>query len=738
MRSDFPVEGMHCAACAHNVEVALGRVPGVSAAAVNLASGLATVDYSPPATPAALAAAVERAGYKLDVAAAAAGEPMVGASAARERRALGRRVAVAWALAVPLLVVAMALAGSGGQAVGVAMAVAAAAVMAGPGRDIYRAAAKQAVHRHVSMDTLVALSTMADYLFSLSGLLWPAWWAKSVGSVPMYFDACAMIVAFVLLGRWLEARATGKTGAALRALMGLAPTVARVVEPGGGEHDCPVGELKRGDMVRVRPGESVAVDGTVVEGATSVDESMMTGEPFPVEKGPGSRVVAGTVCRGSSSMVVRAESVGRDTRLAEIVRAVARAQGSKAPAQRIADRVVGVFVPAVLAAAAGTMALWLALGGAAELPRALNCAVSVLVIACPCSMGLATPTAVMAGMGRGAKMHLLFRDAEALETLGKANVVVIDKTGTATEGHPAVAAVLPGSDNCDDEEVWMALAAVERGYIHPVARALAEYIESHHALRPRGEMATPTDIQMAEGRGVAFEYRGRRYWAGNAAMAKEYGVPTLGAAAGGDTTVWFGSGEGRLFAGFVLRDRVRASSAAAIAALKRAGKRVVMLSGDDEQTTRRVAAELKVDEAVGAALPADKERKIRELQAREGAVVAMVGDGTNDSEAMARADVSVAMGSGTDVAINAAGVVLMKPELTELVGAMRLSKATTAVIRRNLFWAFFYNIVGIPIAAGALYPAFHLLLSPVVCAATMAFSSVSVVLSSLSLYTKKI
>lgn len=758
MRGEFVVEGMHCAVCARAVEAALKGVEGVSSAWVNLASGLATVAYAPPATPQALARAVERAGYKLVVPAAAEEEGSPGsapsgsdveqelraAESRKERyaRSLGRRCAAAAAIAVPLFVASMAAGAEVSPAVGVAEAVGAAIAMAGPGRPIYKAAAAQAAHGHVSMDTLVALSTLANYLFSLSTLLWP-------GSAPggergaMYFDACAMVVAFVLLGRWLEARATHSAGAALRGLMALAPRVARRCNPRGGESLCPVGELQGGDLLRVGPGEAVAVDGLVVEGAASVDESMMTGEPMPVEKRPGCRVAAGTVVCSSSgcsggSLLVRAESVGSATMLAGIIRTVARAQGSRAPAQRIADRVVGVFVPAVLAAAVATLVVWIAAAGWDQLPRALSCAVGVMVVACPCSMGLATPTAVMVAMGRGARMHVLFRDAAALETLERTTTVVIDKTGTLTEGHPAVVeARLLSPGRGAEPALWGALAAVERGATHPVAAAMAEYLEQRYPQSPQPQATA----KVVEGRGVEFCFRGRSYWAGNAALAREHGVaPHIinNDEERGQTLVWVGC-EGEAMALFVLRDRLRPDARAAVGELQRQGRRVVVLSGDNEAATRRVAHELGADEVVGGALPADKEAAVARLQEQgQGEVVAMVGDGTNDSPAMARADVSVAMATGTRVAINAAQVVIMKPELAALPRAMRLSKATVAVIRRNLFWAFFYNIVSIPLAAGALYPAFHLALSPAVCAAAMAFSSVSVVASSLTLYKKKI
>ena len=546
-----------------------------------------------------------------------------------------------------------------------------------------------------------------------------------------------MIVAFVLLGKVLEERAKRKTGSAIDSLIKLVPQTALRVLSDGSESECPVEELKKGDKIRVRAGESIAVDGVVVSGTTFVDESMMSGEPIPVEKTMGSHVVAGTI-NGNGSVVVEAQSVGRDTVLSHIIKTVEEAQGSKAPIQRIADKVVAIFVPAVLVVSLLTLVVWLAVGGFSCLTQAVVSAVSVLVIACPCSLGLATPTAIMVGIGRGAKIHVLFRDAVALETMSKADAVVFDKTGTITEGKLDVAEKEILAD-CSAEEL-KALMLAENMSNHPLAKSLANFLKKNYG---GAENISVSQFENISGQGITFSFNGKNYWTGNEKMVSANGADTANIKIieanrqKTSTLVWFGEGR-NVLAVFALQDKLKADSAEMIAILQKdLGKHITLLSGDRESTTRNIAKQLGIEDAVWAAEPNDKDNKIKELQSH-GYKVAMVGDGTNDSEALARADVSVAMGKGTDVAINTAQVVLMDNSLGSLVKAFKLSKETVGVIKRNLFWAFVYNVIGIPIAAGVLYPVLHVTLSPIICAAAMAFSSVSVVLSSLTLYTKKI
>ncbi len=725
---------MHCAGCAHNVEQTLNGIAGVEEANVNLASGSVLVTYDEKLLPETLAKAVSDAGYELVV----AKDEKVEVQDQYKRtyyNSLVRKMILAWILVVPIFLLSM----FGGNLPwnNAVVALASLVVLVFCGSGFYTNAIKQLLHKKVSMDTLVALSTFVDYVFSLCGLLFPFLWSRNGGNAPLYFDAAAMIVAFVLLGKVLEERAKQKTGSAIDSLIKLVPQTALMVLPDGSEKECPVEKLKKGDKIRVRAGESIAVDGVVVSGTTFVDESMMSGEPVPVEKTMGSQVVAGTI-NGNGSVVVEARSVGLDTVLSHIIKTVEEAQGSKAPIQRIADKVVAIFVPAVLAVSLLTLVVWLAVGGFSYLSQAVVSAVSVLVIACPCSLGLATPTAIMVGIGRGAKIHVLFRDAVALETMSKADAVVFDKTGTITEGKLDVAEKEILAD-CSVEEL-KALMLAENMSNHPLAKSLANFLKTNYS---GAENISVSHFENVSGQGITFSFNGKNYWTGNEKMVSANGADTANvkileaSQQKTYTLVWFGEGQ-KVLAVFALQDKLKADSAEMITILQKdLDKHVTLLSGDRESTTRNIAKQLDIEDAVWAAEPNDKDNKIKELQC-QGYKVAMIGDGTNDSEALARADVSVAMGKGTDVAINTAQVVLMDNSLGSLVKAFKLSKETVGVIKRNLFWAFVYNVIGIPVAAGVLYPVLHVTLSPIICAAAMAFSSVSVVLSSLTLYTKKI
>lgn len=729
MKETFEVCGMHCAGCAHNVETALKHTRGVKDAVVNLSANSVTVEYDTGrVTPESMAAAVDKAGYSLVIGTDAAEDD----SEVRQRayyKSLVKRAAFAWLLSIPIFCVSMAFGST--PVTRVALAIAAIPVLVYSGRTFYVTAARQAAHCQMSMDTLVALSTLVDYLFSLSGTLLYDFW-QSYGVTPFYFDSSTMIIAFVLTGRVLEERAKYKTGSAMHSLMKLTPKMACVVTSDGKEIETPVREIHKGDKVRVRAGESIPVDGVVASGATSVDESMLSGEPAPVEKYKGSRVVAGTV-NGNGSVVIIAESVGKDTVLAHIIKTVREAQGSKPSVQRIADKAVGVFVPVVIFIALVAFVVWAIIGGTQLLPRAVTAAVSVLVIACPCSMGLATPTAVTVGIGRGAKMHLLFRDAAALETLSKANAVVFDKTGTLTKGQPSVARETVYAR--PSENVLAALLEAERNSSHPLAKAVIAYLSSKNiGLISKIHLESYENVV---GEGIEFKYEGKKYWAGNEKLAKRNGVnAVLSNAKDGMASVYFGCGS-TIISTFSIRDELKPSAPAVVKEMQANGKHVTLLSGDNELATKTVAEALGITDAVWSANPDDKLKCIERLKG-EGYTVAMVGDGTNDSEAMAKADVSISMSEGTDVAVNSSQIVMMNGDMTNLSHAFHLSEQTVKVIYKNLFWAFIYNIIAIPIAAGVLYPVFHVMLNPMIGAMAMAFSSVSVVLSSLTLYTKKI
>jgi Cu+-exporting ATPase len=589
--------------------------------------------------------------------------------------------------------------------------------------------------RNLNMFTLIALGTGVAFAYSLVATLAPEVFPPSFrdahGAVAVYFEAAAVITVLVLLGQVLELKARDRTSGAIKALLGLAPKTARRIRPDGSDEEVDLGLIAVGDRLRVRPGEKVPVDGTIAEGRGTLDEAMVTGEPMPVEKDAGSPVVAGTINR-DGGFVMQAEKVGRDTLLSRIVQMVAEAQRSRAPIQRLADRVAGWFVPLVMAVAALAFAAWSLFGPEPPIAYALVAAVSVLIIACPCALGLATPMSIMVGVGRGARAGILIRNAEALERLEAVDTLVIDKTGTLTEGRPALAAVRTLGALPEDEALRLA-ASLERGSEHPIAAAVVT------GAAARGlALAEATGFDSVAGKGVAGTVDGRRVAIGNAGYLAGLGVDVTAAVEAAEAlrrdgaTAVLVAVDGQAAAVLAVADPVKPSAAAAIAALKADGLRIVMLTGDGRTTAEAVARTLGITEVEAEVLPADKRLVVERLQ-QAGRVVAMAGDGVNDAPALAAADVGIAMGTGTDVAIESAGVTLVKGDLSGIVQARRLSKATMANIRQNLVFAFLYNAAGVPIAAGVLYPVLGLLLSPMLAAAAMALSSVSVIGNALRL-----
>ena len=605
---------------------------------------------------------------------------------------------------------------------------------------------------HLNMFTLVAMGTGVAWLTSVVATVapgvFPAAFRGHDGSAPVYYEAAAVITVLVLLGQVLELRAREQTGDAIRSLLDLTPKTARRIGADGGEEDVSFDRVAVGDLLRVRPGEQVPVDGAVVEGRSTIDESMVTGESMPTTKEAGAAVIGGTMNR-SGGFVMRAERVGRDTMLARIVQMVASAQRSRAPIQRLADRVAGWFVPAVIAVAILAFVAWATIGPQPRLSYALVAAVSVLIIACPCALGLATPMSIMVGVGRGAKAGVLVRDAAALERMEQIDTLVVDKTGTLTEGRPKVLAVVPTADVAEGELIRLA-ASLERSSEHPLAAAIvAAAAERQLAL------SEPRDFTAPAGRGVAGTVDCRRVAIGNRLFLAERGLfPEAGPAGAADAasaaidrqadslrhegmTAVFVAIDDRI-AGIVgIADPLKPTTANAIAALRAAGIRVVMLTGDNRTTADAIGRKLGIDEIEAEIMPEEKTRIVERLQ-REGRVVAMAGDGVNDAPALAAADVGIAMGTGTDVAIETAGVTLLKGDLEGIVRARRLSAATMGNIRQNLFFAFIYNVAGVPLAAGALYPLFGLVLSPVFAAAAMSLSSVSVIGNALRLRTTRL
>jgi Cu+-exporting ATPase len=603
----------------------------------------------------------------------------------------------------------------------------------------YQRAVASVVNRSLNMFTLIGMGVGVAYGYSLVAAIapgiFPAAFRAADGSVPVYFEAAAVITALVLLGQVLELKARGETGAALRKLLGLAARTARRIGGDGGEHDVPLDAVQVGDRLRVRPGEKVPVDGIVVEGSSAIDESMVSGEPIPVEKGPGDRVVGATV-NGSGTLVMRAEKVGSETLLARIVAMVAEAQRSRAPIQKLADRVSGWFVFAVVAVAVTTFALWAALGPDPRLAHGLVNAVAVLIIACPCALGLATPMSIMVASGRGASMGVLFRNAEAIEHLREVDTLVVDKTGTLTEGRPRVAEVVVRG--VEESELLRLAASLERGSEHPLASAVVAAAEERDLA-----LAAVDSFHSYSGQGVVGVVEGKVVALGNEALlaAKKLDPGELAGAAEaarekGRTAV-FVALDGRVRGVLAIGDPVKATTPEAIRALHGEGVRLVMLTGDNRVTAEAVASELGIDEVIAGVQPDQKADVVARLQ-DEGHFVAMAGDGINDAPALARAHVGIAMGTGTDVAMESAGVTLVKGDLNGIVRARRLSRGTMKNIRQNLFWAFAYNSLGVPVAAGVLYPWTGWLLSPMLAAAAMSFSSVTVIGNALRLRSERL
>ena len=599
------------------------------------------------------------------------------------------------------------------------------------GGGFFTGAWKQAKLGRSNMDTLVALSTSIAFLFSLFNTFFPEFWYARGLEPHVYYEASAVIIAFVLTGKLMEERAKGNTSTAIRKLMGMQPKVARVLR-NGVEEEILIENLQIGDMVVVRPGEQIPVDGQLSEGDSYVDESMISGEPVPVEKKKGDKVLAGTINQ-RGSFIIHATQVGSETVLARIISMVQEAQGSKAPVQRIVDRITGIFVPVVLGIAILTFVLWVAIGGSEYISYGILSAVSVLVIACPCALGLATPTALMVGIGKAASQHILIKDAVALEQMRKVDVVVLDKTGTLTEGHPTATGWLWAQSQ--EPHFKDVLLAAEMKSEHPLAGAIVSALQNEEKVKP----AALDSFESITGKGIKVSYEGHTYWVGSHKLLKDFSATVNDVMAemlvryesDGNGIIYFGR-ENELLAIIAVSDPIKATSAEAVKELKRQGIDICMLTGDGQRTALAVSSRLGIERFVADALPDDKAEFVRELQ-MQGKKVAMVGDGINDSQALALADVSIAMGKGTDIAMDVAMVTLMTSDLLLLPKAFQLSKQTVKLIHQNLFWAFIYNLIGIPIAAGILFPLNGLLLNPMLASAAMAFSSVSVVLNSLSL-----
>jgi Cu+-exporting ATPase len=738
-KTSLPIQGMTCAACARTVEKALSRTEGVLSANVNFATETAAVEYAADRTsPDALRRAVEAVGYGVrEVSTADPAE----AEAEREAEARAELARLRLKVAVSLGVAAVLMLGSFRMMLHWMWVP---AVLANPwfqwllatpvqfwaGRQFYAGAWSAARHKRTNMNTLIAVGTSAAYFASVLAVLSPGFFEAAGGEAALYFDTSATIIGLILLGRYLEARARGQTSAAIKRLLGLQPKTARVLRDGA-EADIPVDAVVVGDVVVVRPGEKVPVDGRILAGASALDESMLTGESLPVDKGPGDEVFGATLNK-TGAFRFRATKVGRDTTLAQIVRLIQAAQGSKAPIQRLADVVSGYFVPAVLVLASATFLFWLVLGPQPSFNLALIAFISVLIIACPCALGLATPTAIMVGTGKGAENGVLFRSAEALERAHQVGAVVLDKTGTLTAGQPRVTDLVAAPGGSEAEILRLA-ASAEIGSEHPLGEAIVA------AARERGlALAEVGDFRALPGQGIAATVDGRQVLLGNVRLLSDRGLSpdglaeAAGALAEAGRTPMFVAVDEAVAGLVAVADTLKPESAAAVAELRRLGLSVWMLTGDNARTARAIAGELGIEQVLAEVLPDQKAAKVKALQA-EGRTVAMVGDGINDAPALAQADVGIALGTGTDVAIEASDVTLIRGDLWGIVTALRLSRATLANIRQNLFWAFAYNVVLIPVAMGLLYPVTGRMLDPMLAAGAMALSSLTVVGNALRL-----
>ena len=736
----LPVVGMTCASCVNRIERFLNRADGVAEASVNLATERATVRFDPDRIDrSGIASVIQAAGY--DVGREATGnettdqlEAADEAARAAERRELLTGAVVSTAVGLTMMAIMFWPGGTPWPILDVNrwFLVPATIVQFVYGRRFAVAALRGARHGEANMNTLVAIGTLAAYGYSVFVTLLPESVMGSGLGHETYFDSAAVIIGLILFGRWLEARAKGQAAGAVKALLKLRPDTARVLREGG-EREVPVSEVVVGDLVRVRPGDRVPVDGVLIDGASAVDESMLTGESLPVEKRAGDRAIGATF-NASGSFVMRAERVGRDTALAQIVALVERAQGSKAPIQRVADRVTGWFVPAVIGIAALTFGAWLVLGPEPKLTSALASAIAVLIIACPCAMGLATPTAIMVGTGKGAENGILIRDGAALEDARRISTVVLDKTGTITRGLPSVAGVLLG-DGMDARELLRLAAAAERGSEHPLGEAIVRHADANGVVRTGA-----TEFEAVAGRGVRASVEGATILAGTEAHLRSAGIDPSALADAAATAAADGASpvmvarDGRLIGLIAVADAVKPSSADAIRRLHGAGLAVWIVSGDRRATAVEIGRQVGIgpDRILAEVAPGGKVAAVERLQA-DGARVAMVGDGINDAPALAQADLGIAIGTGADVALEASDITLIGDDLGGVPTAIRLSRATMRVIRQNLGWAFGYNILLIPVAAGVLYPLAGLLLSPALAAGAMALSSVSVIANSLRL-----
>ena len=734
IRKSFPVTGMSCAGCAASVESILKSTTGVDDAGVNYANQIGWASFDEKiATITDLQKAIQSGGYDLII---DEDDPLKAQEEAQQKSYTKIKQRTIWSsiIALPIVIIGMFFMETlpYGNWISMVLSI---PVVFWFGRHFFVGAYKQAMHSRANMDTLVALSTGIAFLFSAFNTIYPEFWLEK-GMMPhVYFEAASVIVAFVSLGKLLEERAKSNTSSAIRKLIGLQSKTIRVIVRGT-EQEVDADSVVAGDIIIVRPGEKIPVDGKISSGSSYVDESMISGEPVPVEKTIGNQIFAGTINQ-KGSFQFEAEKVGKDTMLAHIIKMVQEAQGSKAPVQKLIDKIAGIFVPIVLGIALLTFGIWMLADGEQAFTHALLTSITVLVIACPCALGLATPTAIMVGIGKGAEQNILIRDAESLELGYKVDTIILDKTGTITEGKPVVTKLIWLTKLEDLESAKQVLVGLELLSEHPLAEAVVKELKGIQSVEI-------TSFESISGRGVAGIYNGKTYYVGNLMLMESHALildQNLSAQAkelqsDANTVVYFADGQ-RVLAVIAIADQIKKTSAMAISQLQALGIEVHMLTGDNWETAASVAKQVGLTQYKAEVMPSDKAEFVRQLQS-ENKIVAMVGDGINDSEALAQANVSIAMGKGSDIAIDVAKITLITSDLQSIPKALKLSRETVKTIRQNLFWAFVYNLIGIPLAAGAMYWYNGFLLDPMIAGAAMALSSVSVVTNSLRLKTLKL
>ncbi len=732
VKKSFPVLNMTCASCASSSQSILENQPGVINVAVNYANATALVEYIPTITgPDKLKAALQSIGYDLMIDESEEARDALVDLDKKKFQTLKNKTIGAIVLSIPIVAIGMFFMNI--PYANYIMWALATPVLALFGKQFFVNAWKQAKHRSANMDTLVALSTGVAYIFSVFNTVFPQYWVSRGLEAHVYFEAAAVVIAFILLGKMLEEKAKGNTSSAIKKLMGLQPKTVTIIHEGGHQMEMPIASVKVGNTLLVKPGEKIAVDGTVSNGTSFVDESMISGEPIPVEKTKNEKVFAGTINQKGSFQFV-ADKVGGDTVLAQIIKMVQEAQGSKAPVQKLVDKIAGIFVPIVILIAILSFITWIILGGENGLTHGMLALVTVLVIACPCALGLATPTAIMAGVGKGAENGILIKDAESLELAKKVNAIILDKTGTITEGRPVVIDTLWLKN---DESQLPVLLSIEKQSEHPLAEAVVKHFQNITLLPVQ-------HFESITGFGAKAQVSEQTYFIGNAALLKANNISidlSLENTATkwltqANTVIYFADGKQTL-AIIAIADKIKQTSIDAVSQLQAAGIEVYMLTGDNPSTAKAIAEQVGIKNYRAEVLPAHKADFVKELQ-QQGKVVAMVGDGINDSNALAQADVSIAMGKGSDIAMDVAKMTIISSDLSKIPQAIKLSKHAVATIKQNLFWAFIYNVIGIPIAAGILYPFNGFLLNPMIAGAAMALSSISVVTNSLRLKTLKL